>query len=37
LLLLARDIRFQFLNFAVLFDEVVEQHLDRMAGAVISH
>jgi hypothetical protein len=37
LLLLARGIRFQFLNFAILFDEIVEQHRHRMAGAVISH
>ena len=32
-LLPARAIRFQFLNFAVLFDEIVEQHRRRMAGA----
>ena len=32
LLLLAHGIRFQFLNFAVLFDEIVEQHRHRMAG-----
>jgi len=30
-------IRFQFLNFAVLFDEIVEQNRRRMARAVISH